>query len=57
MSAPAESDHVQGRPYRLEDRTAVRDVCYRTGYMGRPIDWQWFDAESFARAIFAPAGE
>jgi GNAT superfamily N-acetyltransferase len=42
------SDRVDIRPYRAEDRAAVRDVCYRTGYMGRPIDWQWFDAESFA---------
>jgi GNAT superfamily N-acetyltransferase len=36
------------RPYRAADRASVRNVCYRTGYMGRPVDWQWFDAESFA---------
>jgi ribosomal protein S18 acetylase RimI-like enzyme len=30
------------------DRAGVRRVCYETGYMGEPIDWQWRDAESFA---------
>jgi ribosomal protein S18 acetylase RimI-like enzyme len=43
-----DSASIVVRPYRFEDRAAVRDVCYRTGYLGRPIDWQWFDAESFA---------
>ena len=23
-------------------------MCYRTGYMGEPVDWQWRDEESFA---------
>jgi ribosomal protein S18 acetylase RimI-like enzyme len=36
------------RAYDRDDRTRVRDVCYRTGYMGDPIDWQWRDRESFA---------
>ena len=36
------------RAYDRDDRNRVRDVCYRTGYMGDPIDWQWRDAESFA---------
>jgi ribosomal protein S18 acetylase RimI-like enzyme len=36
------------RAYRETDRASVRDVCYRTGYMGSPIDWQWFAVESFA---------
>ena len=26
----------------------MREVCYRTGYLGRPVDWQWYDFESFA---------
>jgi ribosomal protein S18 acetylase RimI-like enzyme len=39
---------VEIRAYRASDRALVRDVCYRTGYMGRPIDWQWYDRESFA---------
>jgi ribosomal protein S18 acetylase RimI-like enzyme len=30
------------------DRAGVRRVCYQTGYMGEPIDWQWRDEESFA---------
>ena len=39
---------VAVRPYDVGDRAAVRDVCYRTGYMGEPIDWQWRDEPSFA---------
>lgn len=26
----------------------MRAVCFGTGYMGEPVDWQWRDAESFA---------
>jgi len=36
------------RPYRSEDRDAVRRVCVATGYMGSPITPQWRDAQSFA---------
>ncbi len=36
------------RPYAERDRDAVRTICYVTGYMGEPVDWQWRDAESFA---------
>ncbi len=36
------------RPYTARDRAAVRHICYVTGYMGEPVDWQWRDAESFA---------
>jgi ribosomal protein S18 acetylase RimI-like enzyme len=36
------------RAYDRDDRIRVRDVCYQTGYMGEPIDWQWRDTESFA---------
>jgi len=36
------------RPYEPADREAVRDICYVTGYMGEPIEWQWRDRESFA---------
>ena len=36
------------RRYEARDRAAVRNICYVTGYMGDPIDWQWRDAESFA---------
>lgn len=36
------------RPYRAADRSAVRRICFETGYMGDPVAWQWRDAESFA---------
>lgn len=47
MGRPASGELVV-RPYEAGDRAAVRDVCYRTGYMGDPIDWQWRDEPSFA---------
>lgn len=39
---------VEVRPYRPDDRGAVRRICFETGYMGDPIAWRWRDAESFA---------
>jgi ribosomal protein S18 acetylase RimI-like enzyme len=39
------------RPYRPDDRAAVRRVAFLTGYMGEPIDWQWRHAESFCDLI------
>ena len=36
------------RAYRLDDRDAVRHICYQTGYMGSPIAPQWADEPSFA---------
>ncbi|MDE3097403.1 MAG: GNAT family N-acetyltransferase [Chloroflexota bacterium] len=36
------------RPYRPEDRDAVRRICFLTGYMGDPADWYWRDERSFA---------
>jgi GNAT superfamily N-acetyltransferase len=36
------------RAYTTDDRIRVRDVCFRTGYMGGPVAWQWRDVESFA---------
>ena len=36
------------RPYRAEDRAAVRRICYVTGYMGDSPAWYWRDVESFA---------
>jgi ribosomal protein S18 acetylase RimI-like enzyme len=48
LTALGRSVDIEIRPYRASDRAWVRDVCYRTGYLGRPIDWQWYDAESFA---------
>lgn len=36
------------RPYQPADRAQVRDICFRTGHMGDPVDWLWADQESFA---------
>ena len=36
------------RPYRPDDRGAVRRICFETGYMGEPVDWLWREPESFA---------
>jgi GNAT superfamily N-acetyltransferase len=40
-------EEVVIRPYEPGDRSAVRRICFATGYMGEP-EWQWRDAESFA---------
>lgn len=36
------------RPYRASDRDDVREVCFRTGFMGRPIAAQFSDRDAFA---------
>lgn len=36
------------RPYRPEDREAVRHVCCETGFMGKPIDPVFNDRSAFA---------
>jgi len=36
------------RPYEPGDRARVREIAFRTGYMGDPVDWLWGDPESFA---------
>jgi len=36
------------RPYRAGDRDQVRHICFATGFMGDPVDWQWRDEASFA---------
>lgn len=36
------------RPYQASDRARVRHICFVTGYIGDPVEWQWRDAESFA---------
>jgi ribosomal protein S18 acetylase RimI-like enzyme len=36
------------RPYEARDRSAVRMVCYETGFMGDPVAWMWRDQESFS---------
>lgn len=35
------------RPYEARDRSAVRRICFETGYMGER-EWQWRDPESYA---------
>lgn len=35
------------RPYRAEDRAAVEDICYRTGYMGDSAEHFWRHKRSF----------
>lgn len=40
--------HVVVRPYRAADRARVRDIAYRTGFLGEPADCYWRDVESFA---------
>lgn len=36
------------RPYRTEDRTAVRSICCETGFMGDPVDPLFADRDAFA---------
>ncbi len=36
------------RPYRPEDRAALRDICADTGFLGQPIDPVFEDRELFA---------
>jgi ribosomal protein S18 acetylase RimI-like enzyme len=39
---------VEVRPYRLQDRAAVRNICYATGLLGHPITALVPDRELFA---------
>src|ERR1700677_1122718 len=36
------------RPYRREDRDAIRRICADTGFLGQPIDPVFEDRELFA---------
>ena len=42
------SGSVEVRPYRFEDRAAVRNICYATGLLGNPITALVPDQELFA---------
>ena len=42
------SGSVEVRPYRLEDRAAIRNICYATGLLGNPITALVPDQELFA---------
>ena len=41
------------RPYRPEDRAAIRRICADTGFLGRPIDPVFEDRELFADYLTA----
>ena len=42
------------RPYRPEDRPAIRKICADTGFLGKPIDPVFEDRELFADFLTAP---
>lgn len=39
---------IRIRPYRPEDREAVRNICCETGFMGKPLDPLFSDRDLFA---------
>lgn len=39
---------IEIRPYEPSDGAGVRDVCFLTGYMGEPVEFEWADARSFS---------
>jgi len=39
---------IEARPYRIQDRAAVRQICADTGFLGQPIDPVFEDRELFA---------
>jgi hypothetical protein len=39
---------IEARPYRAQDRAAVRQICADTGFLGEPIDPVFEDRELFA---------
>ena len=42
------------RPYRPEDRPAIRRICADTGFLGKPIDPVFEDRELFSDFLTAP---
>ena len=38
---------VTVRPYRAEDRQAIREICWQTAFMGQPMDFMYTDRESW----------
>jgi hypothetical protein len=52
-SAAAAGVKLRVRPYRPEDRPAVRQICADTGFLGRPIDPIFEDRELFADYLTA----
>jgi ribosomal protein S18 acetylase RimI-like enzyme len=41
-------DDAVVRAFTARDRAPVREICFRTGFMGDPIEWQWRDSTSFS---------
>ena len=53
MSTKGE-DGLHVRPYRPEDRSAIRRICADTGFLGNPIDPVFEDRELFSDFLTAP---
>ena len=47
---PTTADFIV-RPYESADREAVRDLCCRTGFLGKPIDPVFEDRDLFANFL------
>jgi len=50
---PAKGRRFTVRPYRPEDREAVRRLCCETGFLGEPVDPIFEDRELFANFLTA----
>ncbi|HSY44242.1 MAG TPA: hypothetical protein VK811_10060, partial [Candidatus Acidoferrum sp.] len=48
------ADNIIIRPYRLEDRAAIRRICCDTGFLGNPIETIFSDREIFADLFAGP---
>ena len=48
LNGPAGPADPFVRPYRRDDRDDVREICFRTGFMGRPVAGQFSDRDAFA---------
>jgi hypothetical protein len=48
VTSPSVPAKVAVRPYRAEDRDAIRRICCDTGFLGKPIDPIFEDRELFA---------
>lgn len=48
------ADTFRVRPYRTDDRLAIRKICADTGFLGKPIDPVFEDRELFADFLTAP---
>jgi GNAT superfamily N-acetyltransferase len=53
-SAHRTAENVIIRPYRPEDRSAIRRICCDTGFLGKPIETIFSDREIFADLFAAP---